>query len=218
MNREEALTLLKSAQSTEDLKSLASQLGVPFSGNIGADTLQARIANHIETFKDALQKIEPMNQMSESALEEKDQIVSTKKITQVSQQNPDNPLSARMSRKQAITKKRKESSELCRIRLVCMNPEKKEWDGEFISVGSSALGTFKKYIPYHAPKGWYVPKIIFNYLKNKKCNIRKTIKDELKRDIVVTETINEYAIESLPKHTKEEMQQLAAEQALIQNV
>ena len=42
---------------------------------------------------------------------------------------------------------------LIRIKLQCMNPAKKEWEGEIISVGNSVVGTVKKYIPFNADEG-----------------------------------------------------------------
>ena len=43
-----------------------------------------------------------------------------------------------------------EASKLVRIRLTCMNPFKKDWDGEFFTVGNSVVGSYTKYVPFNS--------------------------------------------------------------------
>lgn len=111
-----------------------------------------------------------------------------------------------------------EAAELIRIRLTCMNPAKKEWDGEIISVGNSVVGTFTKYIPFNAEEGWHVPRLILNYLQERQCQIFTTITDSRGNKTRKGKLIREFNIEILPKLTQEELQDLAQRQAMSNSV
>ena len=107
---------------------------------------------------------------------------------------------------------------LIRIRLQCMNPAKKEWEGEIISVGNSVVGTVKKYIPFNADEGWHVPKMLFDYLNEKQCQVFVTVKDSRGNNIRKGKLIKEFAIDVLPPLTPAELQEMARRQALGRNV
>lgn len=106
---------------------------------------------------------------------------------------------------------RKEALELVRVRLTCMNPTKREWPGEIISVSNSCIGTVKKFIPFNAD-AYHIPKVILGVLKErmyqsfvtKKVNGRKVKRGRL---------VKEFAIEELPPLTVDELKELAAKQA-----
>ena len=107
---------------------------------------------------------------------------------------------------------------LIRIRLSCMNPAKKEWEGEIISVGNSVVGTVKKYIPFNADEGWHVPKMLYDYLVEKQCQVFTTIKDSRGNNVRKGKLIKEFAIDVLPALTEGELKEMARRQALGRNV
>lgn len=109
---------------------------------------------------------------------------------------------------------KREASQLVRIRLTCLNPAKKEWPGEIIAVGNSAVGTFKKYIPFTAEEGWHVPRIIYEHLKDRQCQVFVTVKQKNGVAVRKGKLIKEFAIEVLPPLTKEELHDLAQRQAM----
>lgn len=109
---------------------------------------------------------------------------------------------------------KREASELVRIRLTCMNPAKKEWPGEIIAVGNSSVGTFKKFIPFTAEEGWHVPRIIYEHLKSRECQVFTTTKQKNGVAVRKGKLIKEFAIEVLPPLTKEELHDLAQRQAM----
>lgn len=111
-------------------------------------------------------------------------------------------------------RKRKEAAALVRIRLSCMNPNKKDWTGEIITTGNSVVGTFSKFIPFNAEDGWHVPHIIYEQLMDRKCQIFVTVKDGKGNSIRKGKLIREFAIEVLPPLTEEELKDLAQRQAL----
>lgn len=113
---------------------------------------------------------------------------------------------------------RNEAAALIRIRLTCMNPNKKEWDGEIITAGNAAVGTFKKYIPFNAEEGWHVPAIIYKQLVQRECQIFVTKADGQGNKSRVGKMIREFAIEVLPQLTKDELDELARRQAMAKSI
>ena len=114
-------------------------------------------------------------------------------------------------------KERKNNAgKLVRVRVTCMNPNKKEWDGEIISVGSAKIGTYKKFIKFNTEDGWHIPNIIYEYLKEKKCSVFYTTVDQLGQKVRKSKLVNEFSIEVLPPLTKEELKDLAVKQALAE--
>lgn len=116
------------------------------------------------------------------------------------------------------TRKRREASELVRIRVTCMNPFKKEWEGEIFTAGNSAVGTFKKYVPFNADEGWHVPRIIYNQMVDRQCQIFVTRKDGRGNSVREGKLIKEFAIEVLPQLTASELAELARRQAMANSV
>jgi hypothetical protein len=104
---------------------------------------------------------------------------------------------------------------LVRVRVQNMNPQKKEWRGEFISVGSAKLGTYKKFIPFTS-EPYHVPRIIYQELKDKKCSSFSNHTDDKGRVIRKSKQIPEYVIETLPQLTPEELAELTRKQAMRQ--
>lgn len=111
-----------------------------------------------------------------------------------------------------------EAMALVRIRLTCMNPSKKEWDGEIITTGNSLVGTVSKYIPFNADEGWHIPKIMLEVLRNRQCQIFVTTKSKNGVAIRQGKLIKEFAIEVLPQLTADELHELAQRQAMAQTV
>lgn len=107
-----------------------------------------------------------------------------------------------------------EALALVRIRLSCMNPAKKEWDGEIITVGNRLVGTVSKYVPFNAEEGWHVPRIMFEMLKDKQCQIFVTSKTKNGVTMRQGKLIREFAIEILPQLTEKELRDLAQRQAM----
>lgn len=105
---------------------------------------------------------------------------------------------------------------LVRCRITCMNPHKKNWTGEIVSVGSSKAGTFKKLIPFNLEEPYHLPKIIFDFLKEKKCRIGTTVRLPNGQEVNRYKLVNEYALEVLDPLSPEELEDLAQRQAMAQ--
>lgn len=111
-----------------------------------------------------------------------------------------------------------EATKLVRIRVTCMNPAKKEWEGEILAVGNSAVGTLKKYIPFNADDGWHVPNIIYKALRDRQCQVFVSTKTKNGVTIRQGKLIKEFAVEVLPPLSKEELKDLAQRQAMAKSV
>lgn len=111
-----------------------------------------------------------------------------------------------------------EATKLVRIRLTCMNPLKKEWDGEILTVGNSVVGTLRKYIPFNADEGWHVPHMMYEELRDRQCQVFFTKKDGKGNNIRDSKLIKEFAIEVMPQLSQDELKDLAQRQALAHSI
>jgi len=108
---------------------------------------------------------------------------------------------------------KQKAGRLVRIRVNCMNPDKTEWEGQIFSVGNSKY-SFKKYVPFNNDEGWYVPHMIYQHLKDRKCQIFRTQKDDRGNKTRVGSLIHEFAVELMDPLTPEELKALAQRQAM----
>jgi hypothetical protein len=113
---------------------------------------------------------------------------------------------------------RQEAMELVRIRISCMNPNKKEWEGEIFSVGNGLIGTQKKFVPFNNEEGWHVPRCIYNMIVSRECQVFVSLRDARGNAIRKSKIIKEFAVEVLPNLTTDELQELARRQAMAKSI
>lgn len=171
------------------LKQRAQTLGIKFHPSIGLESLRSKVSAAL-TGEDA-----------EEAAEEP---------------VPEAP--AAESRIQMRNRLRKEASALVRVRITCMNPNKKEWKGEIFTVSNSVVGTFRKYVQFNTEEGWHVPQIILNMLKARQFQTFYTIKNERGVAVRKGKLVPEFAVEVLPPLTEKELLELSRRQALAGGV
>ena len=116
------------------------------------------------------------------------------------------------------SRKKREANELIRVRITCMNPAKAEWDGEFFTAGNSLVGSFAKFVPFNVDEGWHIPRIIYNQLVERQCQIFTSIRDARGNSIRKGKLIKEFAIEVMPALTTDELQELAQRQAVAKAI
>jgi hypothetical protein len=107
---------------------------------------------------------------------------------------------------------------LVRVRISCMNPAKREWEGEIFTVGNNTVGSVTKYVPFNNDEGWHVPRIMLNMLQERQCQIFVTEKAKNGVSIRKGKLIKEFAIEVLPSLTQEELKDLAQRQAMAKEI
>lgn len=174
------------------LKKRADQIGVKYSNNIGLETLAERINNKLEGKEQKPEEEAPPPPL-------------------VKPEDAGKPAPKTLREKLV-----QENMKLVRIRITCLDPKKKEWPGEIITVANEYLGTVRKYVPFGeaTEEGYHVPYCIYKYLKARKFLNIRTYKDRKNHNQIKIESnwVPEFAIEVLPQLTKEELAKLAAAQ------
>ncbi len=114
-------------------------------------------------------------------------------------------------------RKRKEAHKLVRVRVSCMNPMKKEFQGEYFTFGNDVVGTITRYIPFQNVET-HVEQVFLEVLRGRKFQ-------EFKRTGKLGEIekkegylINEFAIEVLPPLTEKELKDLADQQKIANRI
>lgn len=185
----------------QELKARADELGVKYHHMAGEKKIQDAIDAHLAENS----SVEPSPDFKHPV--NKNQVNAEGKIV---------PLTSTEYRQKYLADRKKELNRLIRVRITCMNPSKREWQGEIISVGSAKHGTYKKFVPYDG-REWHIPKIIFDEMKQRKCTVFHNVKDARGQTIRKGRLIDEFAIEVLPPLTPKEREQLRKEQALANN-
>lgn len=174
------------ATELENLKSRAEKLGVKFHPSISAEKLREKIkAAQAEGEGEAG---EDAPKVAADATEES---LAAKKL-----------------------RLKRDALKLVRVRITCMDPAKKEWEGEIITVSNNAVGTVKRYVPFNAEDGWHVEHILLEQLRERKCQIFVTEKDSRGNKVRKGKLIRAFAIEVLDPLTEEELADLAQRQAM----
>ena len=198
------------------LREEAKQYGLKFRGRPKAEKMRAMIDEYLanQNKPEPVHVPEPVVQASESPVEA---------VTAPTPSEPP-PLKLKPGEKLYYTQEewdaikakeaRRNIARLVRCRITCMNPNKKNWTGEIVSVGSAKAGTFKKFIPFNLEEPYHIPQIIFEHLKERKCAIRNIRKTPDGREEVDVKLIPEFAIEVLPPLTKAELEDLKRRQAM----
>ena len=178
----------------EEVRARADELGIKYHHRAGA----AKIQEAIDAFLS-----------SEASAEEAPQEDSSEEKSEVK------PMDQAEFRKKYDKERKRLAGTLIRCRVTCMNPNKREWQGEIISVGSSKLGTFKKFVPFDG-REYHLPKIIFDHLKERMYSSFYTVRNERGQEIRKARLVPEFNIVELPPLTKAELADLARKQALAE--
>ena len=173
------------------LKQRAQTLGIKFHPSIGLEALRSKVNGAITGEEEA----EPADDVAVAAAEP---VVETKV--------------------QLRNRLRKEAAQLVRIRITCMNPNKKEWKGEVFTASNSMVGTFRKFVPFNVEDGWHVPQILLNMIKARQFQTFYTVKNDRGVAIRKGKLVPEFAIEVLPPLTEKELTELARRQAMTGSV
>ena len=173
------------------LKQKATLMGVTFSNNIGEDALAKKIEEKLAGNAPVAQTSE-LNPLDSDVAGEKPKAKMTLRQRQIAEQ-------------MALT----------RVRITCMNPQKKDLQGEIYTVANEYIGNVRKFIPYGEASegGYHIPKCLLTMLQEKKFLQITTVKDKRTGTTrPVTREVREFAIEILPPLTKEELRDLATAQ------
>lgn len=113
----------------------------------------------------------------------------------------------------------KENMRLIRCRIVNLNPQKRDLHGEIYTVANDVLGKVSKYVPWdEAGESYHLPYCIYKNLLKRKFLQIKIKKQRNGREIIEQQWVPEFNIEVLPPLTKEELEELAAQQRAGRNI
>ncbi len=182
---EEQEDINSSAMALADLKNRATVLGINFHPSIGMDKLKAKLdAAALEDEKaDQVKVAEQVAQAKAPKV-----IVDPRKVA------------------------RNHALRLSRVRITCMDPSKKEYEGDIFQAGNSVIGTYKKFVKFNTE--YHLPQILLNMIKEKKFQTFATVKMPNGVDKRVGKLVNTYAVEMLEPLTPQELKELEQRQAM----
>jgi hypothetical protein len=172
------------------LKERATKMNIKFHPSIGLDSLRSKVNKAVEGEKEV------------------DEEPVTYKVAKSEQE----------SKRERQDRLRKDAARLIRINVTCMNPNKKDHEGEILTVSNSVVGTHKKYVPFNTVEGWHVPNIIFKTLLERKCQVFQTVKGPRGEKVRRGKLIKEFSIDVLDPLTKADIEELGRKQALANNL
>ena len=121
-----------------------------------------------------------------------------------------------LSKLQKREELRKSKMKLVRCRITCMNPHKREWQGEWFSAGNSILGFHTKYVLFDHE--YHLTQMMVDILKSKVFRQTKDVPDGKGGKYRKNFFPKEYNIEILDPLSPEELDALAADQAKRQAI
>lgn len=180
------------------LKERAKTLGIHVPGNIGIDTLKAKVAAVL-----AGEKTETPGSDSTSA----------------GMANMSRPMTKSELEQKLREDQHAEHMALVRCKIYNLNPSKRDIQGEIITVANRYLGTVRKFIPFGeaTDNGYHIPKIIYEELKSRRFQsiTTKQVKGQIEHS---SRQVPEYSIEILPPLTEEELEELAIRQSAAERM
>jgi hypothetical protein len=108
---------------------------------------------------------------------------------------------------------RREAMALVRVRVSCMDPQKKNLKGELICVSNRNFGTIQRFIPFN--REWHIEKVLYDVLAEKEYMVfdrEKTGRAGI--EVVTPRNVPAFNIQVLPPLTKGELKDLAQRQAM----
>jgi len=169
----------------ESLKARADTMGVQYHPSIGLDKLKEKVNAKMVEETPAPSEPEPV-------VDQKPTVAPKPEVS-------------------AARQKRREAAALVRISITCMNPNKKEWEGEIFCVSNSVVGTMKKYVPFNTE--WHVPQFILNMIEARKCQVFQTVIRGGKK-VREGKLIPEFSVSRLAPLSEKELKDLAQRQAM----
>lgn len=108
---------------------------------------------------------------------------------------------------------RREAMALVRVRISCMDPQKKNLKGELICVSNRNFGTVQRFVPFN--REWHIEKVLYDALAEKEYMVfdrEKTGRAGI--EVVTPRNVPAFNIQVLPPLTKGELKDLAQRQAM----
>lgn len=102
-----------------------------------------------------------------------------------------------------------ENLKLVRVIITPNDNLKRDYPGEYFSVGNSVISTISRYVPYNTE--WHIENMLLKMLKEKQYQ-QFTTRKVGDKEIVETKQLPAYTIQEIPPLTKEELEELKQRQ------
>lgn len=203
----------------EQLLSAAEKLGLTVDGRLGVDKIREEIAAELEVRKEAEARATAnAERLAAEEAEAEPEIKSPVEVTkmpsladamlvkEVAEAGPE-------TEGQKKNRLRREAMALVRVRLSCMDPQKKNLKGELICLSNKNFGTVQRFVPFN--REWHIEKVIYDALVEKEFMVfdrEKTGRAGI--EVVTPRNVPAFNIQVLPPLTKGELKDLAQRQAM----
>lgn len=210
----------------EVLKNQATLLGVPYSPNIGLETLRKRVEDKLND--KAEEEPDPMMAATNATIapaapapkaKPRGSFYTDKECQDMSVEDI-KELPAKSRTRVIRVRQRLEQLALIRCQIYCNNPKKNDLRGEIITVGNKYVGTVRKMIPFGeaTENGYHIAKILFDALKRRKYQKITVTKRPDGTEEVKTQLVPEYTLNVLTPLTEDELKELALRQTAAERV
>lgn len=185
------------------LKARATQIGLKFHPSIGLESLRNKV-NAALAGEEVTDEDEEDDDVEEAA--------KPSSIPRPQVSAPTKP--AALTKEERRVQNYNDARKLVRVRVTCMNPMKKEWQGEQFSVANRNI-SINRFVPFETE--WHVEQLLLNMMKERQY-LAFVTKRRGPQQIEVKEhrLIREFAIEVLDPLTESELKELAQRQAMAE--
>lgn len=180
------------------LRGRLDKMGIKYSNNAGIDRLREQLNQALDGDRDGA------NSKAD------DSVPSTPPVEQTFEQKSA-PVVPKVKVKTIRQHLYDEKMKLVRCRITCLDPKKKDLQGEIITVGNAYLGTVSKFVPFGeaTDDGTHIPFCIYEFLRDRKfVDIRTGRKKGSKQLTQSSREVREFAIEILDPLTPAELDDL----------
>ncbi len=115
-----------------------------------------------------------------------------------------------MAKNQKRQQQIKDARKLVRVRVMNMNPNKKDWKGEVFTVANAVVGTIRRFVPYDVE--WHCEDFILQQIKARKMSRFYTVMNDKGMKIRKYRLVPEFSVEELIPLTSAELKALADDQ------
>lgn len=182
------------------LKERASRMGLTFHPSIGVGKLNDKIKAHTTSEK-----------RKATIDAKKDTPAPVKEHGRLDLSKPERIIETKSEREKRI---RSEALRQVRVRVACMNPNKKNWTGEILKISNSIVAPPKQFVPFDNDEGWHIPYMLYLHLKERQCQVFVAGKGRNGQATAKAKLIREFSVELMDPLTPAEMKALAQRQAM----
>jgi len=221
----EAKTAITAMDTVKELRTVATSLGIAFSGNTGKKTLKQNIKDYLSALPNdasvasgmglespvvnpVLDTTEPLPEIIKQPKVKGPPSIPELLLMDVQKVDPSNQILIR----QIV---RANALKLSRVRIMNLDPADAQLSGGIITVMNKYTGKVSKYIPFgeESENGYHIPQIILTHLQAQKFALRRETKGgQFGVKKYNTTMVHKFSIEILPDLTEEELSNLSSVQ------